>query len=55
MLVLLNVIMEPSNVRKKKKKKTIKCDKSIFTCDVSTTQCEYGTVKCEKKIKYYRM
>ena len=34
MLVLPNVTMEPSNVRKKKKKRTTECDKSIVTCDV---------------------
>ena len=33
MLVLPNVTMEPSNV-KKKKKRTTECDKSIVTCDV---------------------
>ena len=32
MLVLPNVTMEPSNV--KKKKRTTECDKSIVTCDV---------------------
>ena len=37
MLVLLNVIMEPSNVRKQNKG-TIECDKNIVTCDVGTTQ-----------------
>ena len=37
MLVLFNVIIEPSNVRKKKKE-TIECDKNIVTCDVGTTQ-----------------
>ena len=50
MLVLHNIKMVPSNVRKKKKKKgTIECDKSIVTCDVGTVQCENGTIKCEKK------
>ena len=33
MLVLPNVIMEPSNMRKKK---ITKCDKSTITCDVIT-------------------
>ena len=37
MLVLLNVIIKPSNMRK--------------NCDVGTTQCEDRTVKCEKKVK----
>ena len=50
MLVLPNVIIEPLNVRKKKKK-TIKCDKSKVTYNVGTTQCEDKTVKCEKKNK----
>ena len=56
MLVLLNVTMEPLNVRKKKKKGTTECDKSIVTCDknivtcdVVTAQYEDGTIKCEKK------
>ena len=35
MLVLLNVTMEPSNVRKDKG--TTKHDKKIVTCDVGTT------------------
>ena len=37
MLVLLNVIMEPSNARKKNKG-TIKCDKNIVTYDVGAAQ-----------------
>ena len=32
MLVLFNVIVEPSNVRKNKE--ATKCDKSIVACDV---------------------
>ena len=44
MLVLHNVRVVPSNVRKNKG--TIECDKSIITYDVSTTQCEDGTLKC---------
>ena len=51
MLVLPNVIIEPLNVKKKKKKRTIKCDKSKVTYNVGTTQCEDKTVKCEKKNK----
>ena len=47
MLVLPNVIMEPSNVRKKKENHRF--DKSTVTCDVSTAQYEDGTIKCEKK------
>ena len=49
MLVLLNVTMEPSNV--KKSKGTTKCEKRIVTCDIGTTQCEDETVKCEKKVR----
>ena len=41
MLVLSNVIMKPSNVRKKKE--TNECDKSIIICDVGTTQCKNKT------------
>ena len=48
MLVLHNVRMESSNVRKKK---TTKCNESIVKCDVGTAQCDDGTVKCEKKIR----
>ena len=48
MLVLLNVIIEPLNVRKKKKKKeTLECDKSMITCYVGIVQCDDETVKCE--------
>ena len=43
MLVLLNMIIETSNVREKKKE-TIECDKSMVTCDNET-------VKCQAKIK----
>ena len=49
-LVLHNVKMVPSTVRKKNKG-TTECDKSIITYDVGTTQCEDGTIKCEKKIR----
>ena len=48
-LVLRNVWMIPSNVRKNKK--TTECDKSIVTCDVGTVQCEDDTIKFEKKIR----
>ena len=51
MLVLLNIIMEPSNLRKKINKGTTIYDKRIVKCDIGTTQCEDGTVKYEKKIK----
>ena len=47
-LILPNVTMEPSNVRKKKKG-TTKCDKRTVTYDVGITQSEDGTVKCKKK------
>ena len=49
MLVLPNVTIEPSNVRKNKG--TTECDKSTITRDVSIVQCDNGTVKCEEKIK----
>ena len=48
MLVLHNMKMVPSNV-KKKKKRTTECDKSTVTCDVSTALYKTGTIKCEKK------
>ena len=48
MLVLLNVTMKPSNMRKNKE--TIECDKSIVTCNIDTAQFEDDTIKCEKKI-----
>ena len=44
MLVLLNVTMEPSNLRKKKNKGTIICDKRTVTCGVGTGQCEDETI-----------
>ena len=43
MLILPNVTMEPSNVRKTKW--TTKCDKSIVTCDVNTAQCDDGIIR----------
>ena len=49
MLILFNITIEPSNLRKKKRKGTAICDKRIVKCDVGTTQCEVGTVKCEEK------
>jgi len=45
MLVLLNVIMEPSNVRKKKG--IIECDKSMVTCDIGIAQSDDEIIKCE--------
>ena len=47
MLILFNVTIEPSNMRKNKG--TTKCDKSTITCDVNTTQCENDIIKCKKK------
>ena len=38
MLVRLNMIMELSNVSKKKKKKTIECDKNTVICDIGIAQ-----------------
>ena len=49
MLVLPNVKMESSNVRKNKG--TIKCDKSTVTCNVGAAQCDNEIVKREKKKK----
>ena len=37
-LVLLNMIIKPSNMRKKKNKGTTEYDKSIVTCNVGITQ-----------------
>ena len=51
MLVLHNVRMVPSNVRKNKG--TTECDKSIVTCDISTTQCDDGTIKCDILVTWY--
>ena len=49
MLVLCNVRIIPSNLRKNKG--TTECDKSIVTYDVGTTQCEAGTINVRKKNK----
>ena len=46
-LVLHNVRMVPSNVRKNKG--TSECDKSVVTYDIDTTQCENDIIKREKK------
>ena len=55
MLVLPNVTMEPSNVRKKNKGNTkcdcTKCDKRTVTFDVGTAQCKNEIIKCKKKNK----
>ena len=50
MLVLFNVTMEPSNVRKKVIEPK-KYEKRTVTCDIGTAQCEDGTIKCEKKVR----
>ena len=49
MLVLPNVTMEPSNVRKNKG--ITECDKSIVTCNVVTAQCKDETIKYKKTNK----
>ena len=49
MLVLPNATIEPLNVRKKKNKRSTKCDKSIVTCNVGIAQCEDRTVNMKKK------
>ena len=51
MLVLLNVTIKPSNVKKKKKKTKgiTKCDKRKVTSDIGIAQCEDRMIKCEKK------
>ena len=49
MLVLPNLTIEPSNVRKKKR--ITKCNKSTVTYDVSTAQFKDDTINCEKKIQ----
>ena len=48
MLILPNMIMKSSNIRKKNKG-TIECDKSIVTCNVDIAQYENDTIKCVKK------
>ena len=48
-LVLLNVTMEPSNLRKNKR--TTICDRRIVKFDIGTAQCDNGTIKFEKQIK----
>ena len=47
-LVLPNVMIEMSNVRRKKKS-TTECDKSTPRNDVGTAQCNNGTAKFENK------
>ena len=50
MLVLLNMTMEPSNLREKNKGTTI-CNKRTIKCDVGTSHYDHRTVKCGKKNK----
>ena len=50
MLVLLNMTMEPSNLREKNKETTI-CHKRTIKCDIRTAQCDNETIKYEKKIR----
>ena len=52
-LVLQNVKMLPSNVRKKKG--ITECDKNTVIYDVGTAQCENGIIKCEEKKGNYRI
>ena len=40
--------MELSNVSKKKKKKTIECDKNTIICDIDIAQCDNRIVKYDK-------
>ena len=40
--------MELSNVSKKKKKKTIECDKNTVICDIDIAQCDNRIVKYDK-------
>ena len=49
MLGLLNVTMEPSNLRKNKG--TTICDRRTVKFDIGTIQCDNGTIKFEKQIK----
>ena len=51
MLVLLNITMKPSNLRKKKIKEPLYVIKKIVKCNIGTAQCDNGTVKCEEKKK----
>ena len=48
-LVLPNMTIEPSNVRKNRE--TTECDKNTVTCDVGTALCENGIVKYEEEKK----
>ena len=50
MLVLLNITVEPSNLRKKKKGTTI-CDKRTVKFEIGTAQCDNEIIKFKKQIK----
>ena len=47
MLVLLNMTIKPSNLRKNKG--IIICDRRTVKFDIGTAQCDNGTIKFEKK------
>ena len=52
MLVLHNITMEASNLRRKKKKKgTTICDRRIVKYDIGTVQCDNEIIKFKKQIK----
>ena len=51
MLVLYNVRMVSSNVRKNKG--TTEYNKSTVTCDVRITQCEDDTIKYDVLVTWY--
>ena len=53
MLKSHNVMMKPSNMRKKKSKGTAQCEKITVTYNVGIAQCEDETIKCEKKVIWY--
>ena len=48
MLILLNVTIESSNLRKNKG--TTICDKRTVKFDIGIAQCDNGTIKFEKQI-----
>ena len=55
MLVLPNMTMEVSNVRGKKKKGIIECDKNIVTYDVGIPNVVMELSNVRKKLKYHQM
>ena len=48
MLVLFNITMEPSNLRRKKNKWIIICDKTTVNFDIEIAQYDNKTIKFEK-------